>query len=149
MESWFVRLNKKIFMSSWFSDFMNSITAEQDKADITIKYEHGLTNLTEKNNCSWGGLYTVHGRATYNKPKYLFKHGCPFIKKLSFTRHNGELGKQIRYILKKCDKPAANIIIRTANELYGKDYMNWFLTFCYIKILARKIKYIFTKIKKW
>ena len=45
MESWFVRLNKKIFLSTWFDAFMNSVKKETNKDDVTIKYEHGLSNL--------------------------------------------------------------------------------------------------------
>lgn len=141
MESWFVRLNKKIFMSPWFDEFISSVKKEPNKSLITIKYEHGLSNLIKNNGCSWGGLYTVHGRKTYNNPKYLFKHGCPFVKKVSFTRHNGALGKQIKYILKLSDTGAKNTVIKTANYLYGAKYMNWFLTSNPIKILWRNITY--------
>lgn len=146
MESWFVCLNKKIFMSKWFDTFITSVKKEANKYAVTIVYEHGLTNVISKNNCSWDGLYTIRGRETYNNPKYLFKHGCPFVKKLSFTRHNGALGKQIKYILKHCDKNAANIIINTANQLYGKQYMNWFLTDNVFKIWLRNIIYFKNKL---
>jgi len=147
MESWFVRLNKKIFMSQWFDEFISSVKKEPDKNVITIKYEHGLTNLIKNNGCSWGGLFTVRGRKTYNNPKYLFKHGCPFVKKTSFTRHNGALGKQIKYILKHSDESARNVVIKTVNHLYGKEYLNRFLTSNPIKILWRNIKYGITKLK--
>ena len=141
MESWFVRLNKNIFMNKWFSDFMSSVKHEVTKAKVTIKYEHGLTNVITNNGCSYSGIYTIHGRKTYNKPKQLFKHGCPFVKKLSFTRHNGALGKQIKYILKHSNQDAKKAVMISANRIYGKDYMNWFLTSNPIKILWRNITY--------
>ena len=147
IESWFVRLNKNIFISDWFYNFMNSIEQEEFKYQVTIKYEHGLTNLIKDNNCTYAGLYTVYGRETYNNPKYLFKHGCPFIKKLSFTRHDGALGGQIRYILNRCDKSAYKSVLKTANRLYGKEYMNWFLTYNPLTILYRNIKYCIKKLK--
>lgn len=147
MESWFIRLNKTIFLSDWFGTFINNITKAENKADITIKYEHGLTNLITNNNCSWDGLHSVQGRNTYNRPKSLFKKGCPFIKKASFTRHNGALGKQIKFILNNCDKLASKAIIKTANRLYTKKYTNWFLTSNPLKILYRNIKYGITKLK--
>lgn len=147
MESWFIRLNRNVFMSSWFHDFMYSIKKEDNKADVTVRYEHGLSNLIKKNGCSWSGLFIKHGRFTYNNPKYLFKHKCPFIKKLSFTRHNGALGNQIKYILNHCDKTAANAIIKTANRLYGKQYINWLLTYNPLKLLYRKSTYIIKKLK--
>ena len=148
MESWFVRLNKKVFLSEWFYNFMNSVEKEENKSDITIKYEHGLTNLIHNNQCSWGGLYTVRGRTTYNKPIYLFRHNIPFIKKMSFTRHNGACGDQIKYILKHCETPAHNAVIKTANRLYGVKYMDWLSTSNPIKIFMRKVKYITKKIRK-
>ena len=148
MESWFIRLNKKIFTTDWFKDFMLAVQREMYKHTITIKYEHGLTNLIKNNGCSWNGLYGVYGRETYNNPKYLFKKGCPFIKKLSFIRHNGALGNQIKFILKHCDKTAQKAVMTTANRLYGKEYMNWFLTSNPLKIITRNITYFINKIWK-
>ena len=147
MESWFVKLNQKIFISNWFYDFITNIKNEERKSAITIKYEHGLTKLIENNNSSWDGVYSVYGRNTYNRPKYLFKNGCPFIKKASFTRHNGSLGKQIKYILYHCDKSASKTIMNSANRLYGKQYMNWFLTNNPIKIFNRNLTYAIKKLK--
>lgn len=146
MESWFVRLNKKIFISDWFNEFMMSITKQADKTLVTRKYEHGLSNLISKHNCTWSGLYTFHGRFTYGHPKYLFKHGCPFIKKASFIRHNGEHGAQIKYILSAADKKSVNALMITANRVYGKTYMDWFLTSNPFKIFKRQITYAFKKI---
>lgn len=146
MESWFVQLNQKIFLSKWFDEFLSSVKKELYKSTITVKYEHGLTKLIEKHDCSWGCVYTIYGRETYNKPKYLFTHGCPFIKKASFTRHNGALGNQIKYIFKYSDKNATKLIMNTANYLYGKKYMQIFLTSNPIRILWRNIKYGITKL---
>lgn len=147
IESWFIRLNKNIFMSAWFRNFMYTVKKEPGKTEVTIKYEHGLSNLVKNNSCSLSGLFIRHGRFTYNMPKYLFKHGCPFIKKLSFTRHNGMFGKQIKYILNHCDKSAARAVIKTANYLYGKKYIEWLLTYNPLKILYRTIIYTRNKLK--
>ena len=147
MESWFVRLNKKIFMSNWFDDFICSVKQEITKSRVTIKYEHGLTNLTKQNNCSWSGVYTIHGRKTYNKPKHLFKHGCPFIKKVSFTRHNGALGGQIKYILKHSNIDASKVVTVAADRIYSKKYMKWFLTSNPFKIFYRGLTYGVKKLK--
>ena len=147
MESWFIRITKKIFTSTWFDNFMNGVTKESNKADVTVKYEHGLTNLIKNNHCSWGGICYIRGRFTYNYPIKLFKRGIPFIKKMSFTRHYGALGGQIKYILKHCDCDARDAIMKTANRVYGEKYMNWFLTSNPMKIMMRNIKYAFYKIK--
>ena len=146
MESWFVRLNKNIFTSAWFNEFISAVSHETNKATITIKYEHGLSNLIAYNNCSWGGVHNVRGRYTYNQPKKLFIHGCPFIKRASFTRHNGAIGNQIKYILDHCDERVTNAILKTANRIYGTEYINWLLTSNPIKIWSRKIKYAKQKI---
>ena len=148
MESWFVRLDKKIFLAPWFDEFISNITHEEFKHIITIKYEHGLTNVIRNNGCSFDGLYEFRGRFTYNNPKKLFKIGCPFIKKASFTRHNGDCGNQIRYILKHADKIATQSVLKTANRVYGEKYMNWFLTSNQLKIIARKTKYLIIKVGK-
>lgn len=147
MESWFVRINKSVFMSQWFYDFMMSVKHEEYKFEVTIKYEHGLTNVIRKNNCTCSGLYIVHGRKTYNQPKHMFICGCPFVKKLSFTRHNGALGGQIKYILKHGDQDAVSAIMKTAYSIYGKQYTDSFLTYNPIKIIWRNITYMIKKLK--
>ncbi len=147
MESWFVKLNKKIFMSDWFNEFMSSVTHEEYKYIITVKYEHGLTNIIKNNGCSWNGLYEHYGRFTYNNPKRLFKKGCPFVKKASFIRHNGAAGSQIKYILNHADKNATNAIIKTATRTYGEKYINWLLTYNPFKILYRNISYAVKKVE--
>nr|MBQ0091031.1 hypothetical protein [Candidatus Enterousia merdequi] len=147
MESWFIMLNQKIFLSNWFNKFLSSVQKENDKSIITVKYEHGLTKIIEQNKCSWDCIYSVYGRKTYNKPKQLFKQGCPFIKKVSFIRHNGSIGNQIKYIFHHSDKDAVQNIIITANRLYGEKYMKWFLTYNPIKIFWRNITYFKTKIQ--
>ena len=146
MESWFIRLGNKIATSDWFDKFITSVTAQPTKNRVTIKYEHGLSQIITDNKCSWDGLYTIWGRSTYNYPKYLFNRGCPFIKRACFIRHNGAAGKQIQYILKHSDARARNALLNTANRIYGNKYMNWLITSNPFKILIRKLKYAHHKI---
>ena len=146
MESWFIQLKPKVFLSTWFHEFMESVKKEPDKTSITVKYEHGLTNLIRNHKCKWDCVLECHGRFTYNEPKKLFELGCPFIKKASFTRHNGALSKQIRYVLKHSDQNATQYVMKTANRLYGEKYMKRFLTSNPIKILLRNIGYGIKKI---
>lgn len=145
MESWFVCINKKIATSTWFNEFMSNITRQTNKCAITILYEHGLSNLIKNNNCSWSGLYHVYGRATYNNPKRLFKSGCPFIKKMSFTRHNGAIGHQLYYVLSHCDKTARDAVISSANATYTREYISWLLTPNPFAPIIRGIKYAIQK----
>lgn len=146
MESWFVRLNRTVFLSKWFDNFMSGITQESSKTDITIKYEHGLSNLIKQNGCSWDGVYKIKGRYTYNHPKALFLRGCPFIKKMSFTRHNGAIGNQIKYILAHANTNAVRAIKKSASRVYGDKYMKWLLTYSPFKIILRNIIYATSKI---
>ena len=146
MESWFIRLNKKIFMAPWFDEFMSNVQHESDKSVITIKYEHGLSNLIKNHGCSWSGVYSVYGRKTYNNPKLLYKNGCPFIKRACFIRHNGAAGAQIKYVLNHADPQVRNAIMTTANRIYGKKYMDWLLTNNPLKTFFRNITYVFKKI---
>lgn len=141
MESWFVRVNQKIFMSPWFDEFLANVKREDDKSEITVKYEHGLTNLINSHRCSWDCVYECAGRFTYNKPKKLFEMGCPFIKKASFTRHNGALGKQIKYVLEHSDANATKYVMESANRLYGTKYMKRLLTNNPIRIMWRNMLY--------
>ena len=53
MESWFIQLKPKVFLSTWFHEFMESVKKEPDKTSITVKYEHGLTNLIRNHKCKW------------------------------------------------------------------------------------------------
>ena len=146
MESWFVRLNKKIATSKWFNDFITSVAVQPTKNRVTVKYEHGLSNIIKQNNCSWNGMHIIWGRTTYNYPKYLFNRGCPFIKRACFTRHNGAAGRQIKYILNHSNKRAVDAILKTANRIYGTKYMKWLITSNPFKIIMRKLKYARHKI---
>jgi len=146
MESWFILLNKPIFTSDWFNDFMSNITKQIDKNDVTIKYEHGLSNLIREHNCTWSGLYVFRGCFTYNNPKYLFQHGCPLIKKMSFSRHYGGYGGQIKYILNNINIFTALTVLSSVNRIYGKQQINKLLTYNPIKLGFRKIMYGFYKI---
>lgn len=145
MESWFVRLNKTIFLAEWFDKFLSGIKHERKKTTVTTKYEHGLSNLIASHNYSWDGVYHVNGRFTYNHPRNLFLRGCPFVKKASFVRHNGAIGNQIKYIMAHANQDAIAAILVTANRVYGEKYMRWLLTSNPLKILWRNITYVFKK----
>lgn len=147
MESWFVRLGKKIFLTPWFDNFMTSVQHEEHKYIITVKYEHGLTNIIRDNGCSYAGIYNIRGRFTYNHPKQLFKRGCPFVKRACFTRHNGAAGRQLEYILNHITPNIRDAIMVTANRVYDEKYMHWLLTRNPLRIWMRGIKYAFKKLK--
>lgn len=147
IQSWFIGMRKNVFMSTWFDEFMNSITHQSDKGQITKLYEQGFTTLLSTNNIKWGCICTISGRGVYNNVKKLYKMGIPFIKKASFTRHNGCLGRQILYVLNHCDTDARTAILSGAQKTFGEEYINWLLTKNPFKILSRNMKYFFHKIR--
>lgn len=146
IQSWFVGIDKKIFTSGWFDEFMQCITKLQNKGQITSKYEHGLSKLISEHGHTWDCLYSVPGRGIYNKVAHLYKIGIPFIKKVTFTRNHGALGGQIKYILSKIPENTRNAIITSAREQYGDKYMKWLLTRNPIKIAFRNIKHATRKL---
>lgn len=145
IESWFIGMRTKIAKTKWLKDFINSVSQQKFKTDVTVLYENGFTDLLIKHNISWHCMITVHGRDTYNHIKRLFKRGCPFIKKSAFTRHNGALGHQILYVLNRTH--ARDVILSSVKRVYGEKHINWLLTNNPIKILFRNITYGIGKIK--
>lgn len=45
VQSFFLVLKKRVFLSNYFQEFMNGICHQQNKTDVVEKYEKGLTNL--------------------------------------------------------------------------------------------------------
>lgn len=146
IQSWFVGLRKRVFLSSWFDEFMISITHQPDKGTITYLYEQGLTRLLRKHNIKYQCVYSASGRNIYNDVKKLYRAGMPFMKKCAFVRHDGRLGGQILYVLRHIAPDLRNDITTSAAETYGAQYVSWLLTRNPIKIMYRSIKYFFHKI---
>lgn len=146
IQSWFIGMQKSVFLSSWFDEFILSVKKLSDKGSITKLYEHGFSKLITTNRLKWTCLYQVSGRGIYNDIKNLYKQKLPFIKKAAFKRHNGSLGRQINYVLSHTSKDITSAILLNAERTYGKEYINWLLTKNPIKILHRNIKYAIHKI---
>lgn len=146
IQSWFIGLRPSVFMTKWFDDFMLSITHQPDKGSVTYLYEQGFTRLLEKQHKTWQCEYSVSGRGIYNKIKKLYLAGMPFIKKNAFSRHNGALGMQISYVLRHIDSEAKDMILSSAKQTFGSEYINWLLTRNPIKIAFRNTKYFIKKI---
>lgn len=146
IESWFIGMNKKVFLSNVFDKFMTNIKQQKTKIDVTIEYENGFTDLLNANKFSYKCLFSKHGRSVYNQPKNLFIHGCPFIKKASFTRHFGSNGMQINYVLNNIPEKLKKCILTNAKRVYGDKIEN-ILTNNPLKILIRKIQYGLHKLK--
>ncbi len=146
IESWFVGMRQNVFMSSWFDEFINSVKHESDKGTITYMYEHGLTRLFDAHNISWDALYNAPGRSVYNRVKYFYKKHMPFMKKNAFIRHNGELGRQILYVLNHIPKKLHDAILENAIRVYGENTVTRLLTNNPVRIIWRRITYAIHKI---
>ena len=147
IQSWFIGMRPSIFLSEWFDKFIMSVTHQEHKYLVTVLYENKFTELVTEHNLTWACPFKCPGRSVYNKPKKLFLSGCPFIKKISFTRHNGAIGNQLYYILSHCDKQTAKIIINAANHAYTQDYTSWLLTKNPLSAWMRGIKYALQKLR--
>lgn len=148
IQSWFVGMRPSVFMSDWFDKFIMGVKRQEHKFLVTVLYENKFTDLLEENGGTWRCPFVCPGRSVYNNPKRLFRQGCPFIKKMSFTRHNGAVGHQLYYVLKHCDKNARRAIINGANHAYTSKYISWLLTPNPFVWFTRGIKYAIQKLRK-
>ena len=146
IQSWFMGMQKSVFLSDWFDEFIMSVKQQPHKYLITVLYENKFTDILEEHGGTWYCPFVCRGRSVYNKPKKLFRMGCPFIKKMSFTRHNGAIGYQLNYVLKHCDNATAKIVLYAANHAYSAKYISWLLTSNPFSEITRGIKYAIKKI---
>ncbi len=145
--SWFIGMRPRVFLSPMFDKFMRSITRQPDKGTVATLYEHGFTAMIERAGFSWGCKKTIFNRGVYNRVKAQFKSNVPFIKKLSFTRHNGSLGRQINYVLKHADAPARIATLASARRTMGTEYIDWLLHGSKMTMIVRFLKYMWKKYK--
>lgn len=129
IQSWFIGMRKNVFMSDWFEKFISGVAHHDNKGEITSLYEHGFSIRVIDNGGEWKCMYSVPGRGVYNQVKKLYRKKMPFMKKVAFTRHDGGLSTQIKYVLKRLPKNLTSNIISSASISYGEQYIN--------KILAR------------
>lgn len=146
LQSWFVGLDRSVFTASWFADFLASVKQEANKNDICVIYETGLTKLMESHDIPYKGLYEVSGKKIYNAVKMLYQAGLPFVKKSAFTRHNGSLGCQLKYVLDSLDAEAKSVILSDAGRVYGTEYMDGLLTSNKMTVTLRYLSYLLKKL---
>lgn len=146
LQSWFIGMRQSVFLSPWYDKFMRAITKQSGKGQVIEMYEHGFTRMLDAHKIKYGAIYTTIGRRIYNHIRSFARAGLPFIKKCSFTRHNGCLAGGVIYALNAGDTSAKNAILTGARETYGDKYMNWFLTKNSIKLFWRRFTYTLRKI---
>jgi len=145
MQSWFIGLRQEVFLSDWFISFLRSVSVQDSKEDICVKYETGLTELMESKGIVYDAAYKLSGRQIYNSVKKIWKMGIPFIKKSSFTRHNGSLGNQIAYVLGQAG-PAAGPVLADAERLFGEEYTRKLLSCGILASAGRYLAYLLSKV---
>lgn len=146
IQSWFIGMRKNVFLSPWYDEFMRAITHQPDKGSITYLYEQGFSEMLRAHNVKFNCLYSCPGRSVYNNVAALFRRGMPFMKKVAFNRCNGALGNRILYILNHASPATRNMILTSAQQQYGDEYIRWLLTRNPIKIWYRHIKHALRKI---
>lgn len=147
LQSWFVGLKKDVFLSDWFSRFLEGVRPQESKKAVCVKYETGLTDLLKEHSVVFDALYRLKGKSFYNKVRSSWKAGVPFIKKSAFTRHNGCLGRQIRYVLEHSWNPdIAEAVREDASRLFGKEYVDRLLRDSGLNMFLRYISYLSGKI---
>lgn len=146
IQSWFIGMRPRVFLSPWFDGFMHAVTKQSDKGAITYLYEYGFTKQAIDNGFSTSYLFKTPKRSVYNGIRRLYKRHMPFMKKVAFIRNNGALGGQIKYVLSRIDPALRDAILSSARASYGAKHIDWLLTYNPIKITYRHIQHIIRKI---
>lgn len=146
IQSWFFGMRQNVFLSDWFTAFITGVTKLPGKGEVTRLYEHGFTRLLIEHNLSWTCAFNVKRHAVYNNIKQLFDQGLPFMKKVSFVRHHGSLGRQVLYILESIDSTLNAAILVNANRVYGESNVKQILTKNRFKIAYRRLRHSIYKI---
>lgn len=136
LHSWFLGFKPFVFNAVWFTDFLHSVTKEQSKTDVCIKYEVGLSELLNHHSIPNKALFYVNRKRIYNKPYSLYLQGLPFVKKDSFVRHNGCLQGQLSRLLEHVQLSRAAIILDETGPLCTDPFA----------LSARYLSYLFWKI---
>ena len=136
--SFFIIIDKTIFNTSFFNNFISEIKKEEDKMDIIKKYEFGLSKLMIDNNIELKALFDDNGEFNrpYFNPLSLIEEGYPFLKKhvlekkITVPLNIDELKKIIKIIKNNYD---IKLIVNHLNRVADK----------------KQIKYLFQKYKPY
>ena len=93
------------------------------------------------------GLFNLSGKSVYNSPLRLYRRGLPFVKKSSFTRHAGCLGRQLRLVLDSLPAPCRDAVLSDAVRLYGADYVDSLLAAGRFTVVCRYLRYLASKLR--
>ena len=136
--SFFIIIDKSIFNTDFFNNFIYSIKKEDNKMDVIKKYEFGLSKLMLYNNVELRAIFNDKGEFNrpYFNPLSLIKEGFPFLKKhvlekkITVPLNIDELKNILNIIKNSYD---IKLIINHLNRVADKD----------------QIKYLFQKYKPY
>ncbi|MGN0189372.1 MAG: rhamnan synthesis F family protein [Candidatus Cryptobacteroides sp.] len=127
LQSWFIGMRREVFASDFLREFLKGVVRLQSKEEVCIRYEEGFTRMLSDNGVTFSGLYSAKGKEIYNKPLGIIRKGIPFIKKSSFTRHKGCLGRRLRLVLGQADPALVDAIRTDIDRIHGAGCF-WRLT---------------------
>ncbi len=148
LQSWFIGLGKEVFLTDWFDSFLLSVSSEGSKSDVCRKYETGFTDLLRSKGIALGYALTAPHKSIYNSPLKYVRKGLPFVKKSSFTRHGGSLGRQIFRIAKEFPTPGTDAMLCEARETFGEEYISKLINMGRCEAALRHILYLYGKLSK-
>lgn len=142
LQSYFISMNKNVFLSYWYFDFINSIHKEDNKDDIIFKYEEGMTSLFKKHGCSICSFLDssiiedkINSNIPYYYPFQSINHGFPFLKILLFR-------KSLYFYF------TINEIINIFDFIKGNYNLNIIINHLNRVINKEDIKYLFRRFKE-
>lgn len=148
MQSWFVGLSEAVFREPWFDAFMKGIRKTSGKSEVCTLYETGLTELLTEHGVPIGHAFTARGKDVYNHPLRLCRKGLPFVKKSSFTRHNGSVGHEISVIVKEFPSEGTDAMIAGAREAFGERQADDIFRTSWIHSKLKYLTYLYDKIRR-
>lgn len=148
LQSWFIGLRPAVFNAPWYASFLGGVRTLESKEAVCVEYEIGFTSLLAAQGVEYDALFTVSGRGIYNSVLKLSRRGLPFIKKASFVRHCGCLGRQIRIVLDSCSAPCREAVLSDAGRLWGRSFVADLLHGGPLAMAGRYLRYLKTKSTK-
>lgn len=95
IQSYFVSLNKKVFLSKEFNNLLNNVVKEEIRKNVVYKYEHGLTRDLSEAGFKFSTFFEEKSGVFLHDPaknwEEMILKGFPFLKRMLFTRNTYQL----------------------------------------------------------
>lgn len=105
LQSWFLMLKKKVFLSDEFEKFILSVTHLENKNDIIQKYEIGFTKKMSEKFKYMSAYTSEQSNAVVAAAPCMLDNGFPFLKTVVLRKYNLNTDKffseELRNIVKK------------------------------------------------